>query len=265
MKKILVVFLAAALLFSLAGTACADGGTWHCDTCDADRDSAFCPDCGAARPAVQEGEESVKPWPVMELAGIDSALRPLSDDEQRHQSYFGPSADYPGDGAYKPKKATSVKALLREGDFVLTDLTYQTVGRRILYFKASALTNSDVESVTLTGYPAKTLGAIAPKQGPGPMYDDLLQTKRQDMSGFEHIDGFSWYDYETGTWTEVEGFWVDFDSGVIVDNPKTERFTVYLKEGADLSVFFETNGWVYAEFNCTLGKARGWLPAATVE
>ena len=37
-----------------------------------------------------------------------------------------------------------------------------------------------------------------------------------------------------------------------------------LAGGTSISVFFETDGWVFAEFNCSVGKARGWLPESQV-
>ena len=59
MKRILSVILAAACLLAFAvGAASADGGTWRCVTCGEDRDTAFCPVCGAARPA----EETEDTW-----------------------------------------------------------------------------------------------------------------------------------------------------------------------------------------------------------
>ena len=37
-----------------------------------------------------------------------------------------------------------------------------------------------------------------------------------------------------------------------------------LSSGTSLSVFFEENGWVFAEFNCSLGIVRGWIPVDQV-
>lgn len=264
MKKYLALLLAVACLFSLVSVANAGGKTWHCDTCDADRDTEFCPECGKQRPADQtDEEEQSKPWPVRNLVETDTKLTSLGDSDQRHQSYLGPSKDYPGDGAYKPGKASSVKALLREGDYVLTDLTYPTVGRRILYFKASALKNNDVESVNLTGYPARTIGTVIPKQGPGSVYDNLMQTKKQDMSDYTYEE-FYWYDWENGEWY-YGSYWYNYENGSLVLEPGSNVFVIYLPENTEVSVFFETNGWVFAEFNCSLGKVRAWLPAATVK
>ncbi|MCI5957405.1 MAG: hypothetical protein MRZ54_10515 [Clostridiales bacterium] len=35
--------------------------------------------------------------------------------------------------------------------------------------------------------------------------------------------------------------------------------------GTSLSVFFEENGWVFAEFDCELGPVRAWIPTENVE
>lgn len=35
--------------------------------------------------------------------------------------------------------------------------------------------------------------------------------------------------------------------------------------GTSLSVFFEENGWVFAEFDCALGPVRAWIPVESVE
>lgn len=38
-----------------------------------------------------------------------------------------------------------------------------------------------------------------------------------------------------------------------------------IPSGTALSVFFEENGWVFAEFECELGYVRAWIPVADVE
>ena len=153
-------------------------------------------------------------------------------------------------------------ALFREGDYVLTDLTYTTVGRRILYFKASSLKDSDVEETRLTGHPARTTVRLMPRQGPGEEYDNVMETKKQDLSNYEFTDITS-YSLEDGEWITYTG-WIDYDTGIFISDPKTERYLVCLNENAPLSVFFETDGWVFAEFGCSLGTVRAWLPANCV-
>lgn len=292
MKRLLACILMIVCLFTMVSAAFAEGETWHCDTCNEDRNTEFCPTCGAKKPDPEPEPESwICPscgkelpaeysfcpddgskkedaavssvaWPVMDLEGVDTALSPLGDDSKRHQSYFGPGTSYPGDGAYKPKKATSVKALFRIGNFVLVDMTYQTVGRRILYFRSGSLTYSDVENVTLTSHPAKVTGNVAPLQGPGAEYDNVLQTNVKDPSRYEEVDLLI-YDFDVHDF-RVFTCWYDKDEDVFCLNRETGRYTVYLNEGEKINVFFETNGWVYAEFNCCLGTVRAWIPASCV-
>ena len=163
------------------------------------------------------------PWPVISLTGSSTALKPSKDESRRYQSMFGPGKHYPGAGAYKPYKVTSATALMREGDYVLVDMSYKTVGRRILYFKVSSLTNASVEEVRLQAYPATATTTIQPLFGPGYAYDEVDVTTK---------------------------------------NKTTAKVTI--GAGTRVSVFFEANGWVFAEFNCSIGLIRAWLPADQV-
>ena len=109
---------------------------------------------------------------------------------------------------------------MREGDYVLVDMSYRTVGRRILYFKDSSLTNASVEYVNLRAYPAVTTETVRPMFGPGYIYDAV-----EDHSGN----------------------------------------SVTLGARNRVNVFFEAEGWVFAEFSCSLGTIRAWLPAYQVQ
>ena len=179
MKKMICLMLALTCLFSMISMAFADGSS----------------------------------WPAISLTGYGTALKPSKDESRRYQSTFGPGK-YPGAGAYKPCKVTSATALFREGDFVLVDLDYKTVGRRCLYFKSSALSNPNVEQVTLTPTTAVLTADVQPTFGPGYQYD-----------GIDH------------------------------DNKR-----IVLRQGTMVNVFFEADGWVFAEFGCQLGTIRGWIP-----
>lgn len=251
-KRIALILSVVCLFTMLFAAAHADGATWHCDTCDADRDTAWCPTCGARRPAEESwvcpecgktlpAEYIVCPddghakvvstgtWPVMELSGASTDLRPVPEEEMRRQAFFGPSSDYPGAGGYQPYKVLSAYALFREGGFVLVDLDYLTVGKRCVYFKSSYLTNDSVDAVTLTGYAAKTTAEIQPMYGPGSTYDLVTKATKNKETG----------------------------------RIKTEK--VLVRKGAEVTVFFETDGWVFAEFSCNLGTIRAWLPAEQVQ
>ena len=122
---------------------------------------------------------------------------------------------------------SKASALFREGDYVLVDLDYRSVGRRCLYFRDYMLTDSDVESVTLESVAAVTTEKAYPRFGPGTEYDGVVQQEQQE-------DG------------------------------SVQTFRVNLKEGTPVNVFFETNGWVFAEFRCGLGTVRAWIQADQV-
>lgn len=226
MKKYICLIIALACLFAvLPGLAGADG-SWTCPTCGETFPSSynFCPNDSTMQP-VSGGS-----WPVMTLYGTGTSLKSLKDESARHQSYFGPNRhNYPGAGAYKPYKVSRATALFREGDFVLVDMSYTTVGRRCVYFKASSLTNANVESVKLAGYPARANTQIQPLFGPGYEYDEVDRT---------------------------------------VTNSKTKKSTtekVLIGAGTSLTVFFECDGWVFAEFGSSLGTIRAWIPAGCVD
>ena len=130
-------------------------------------------------------------------------------------------------GGYKPYKVVSATVLFREGDYVLVDLDYKTVGRRCLYFKYSAITSAAADQVSLIAYPAVTTSAVQPKFGPGYEYDSVVKKNQS--------------------------------------NGSTMQENVVIGSGTQLSVFFEMNGWVFAEFGSILGTIRAWLPANTVQ
>lgn len=172
MKKLRCLILVLICLISLlAGFAHADGGTWYCSVCNTYRSTEWCPDCGSHRPDDTADQE----WPTMTLNGVGTSLRALNDESKRHQSFFGPNKNYPGAGAYKPYKVTSATALFCEGDYVFVDMSYQTVGRRCVYFKASSLTNANAQYVSLTAYPAVTTVRVQPHFGPGYEYDSVIK------------------------------------------------------------------------------------------
>ena len=255
MKKMLSMMIALTCLFTLmAGFARADADAWHCETCDEERSSEWCPICGAHRPAAEPetwecptcGEAvpmeysfcpddgtkkvvSTGTWPVKNLKGQATALKELDDESMRHPSFFGPnSKSYSGSGAYKPYKVTGMTALFREGRYVLVDMSYLTVGRRCVYFETASLTNTAVEAMSLNGHPAVTTAEVQPQFGPGYEYDAVVQKVVNKA-------------------TET-----------------TKTRNVYVGAGTNVSVFFETNGWVFAEMSCSLGLIRAWLPAGTV-
>ena len=228
MKKLISLILALACLSALVlSAACADGGSWTCPVCGETFPASynFCPNDSTMRPVSGGGS-----WPYMSLSGSGTALRSLKDESARHQSFFGPNRkNYPGAGAYKPYKVSRATALFREGDYVLVDMSYTTVGRRCVYFRASSLTNASVQAVTLSGHSARVTSRVQPHFGPGYEYDEVDRT---------------------------------------VTNRKTGRNTtekVMVDAGSRITVFFECSGWVFAEFGSSLGTIRAWIPADDVD
>lgn len=177
--------------------------------------SFFFPDGETSAPAPTAGVAAAA-WPEMEYESITVSVYPLPEDK-RYQSRCGPSRTYHGAGAYKSYKIESIQALFIEGDYVLADLSYTTVGNRRVYFQTSIFHSlKRVPSVSLEGYPAYTLETLTPRFGPGMKYDSFDQAQ--------------------------------------------------IGQGTPLQVFFEENGWVFAEFDCSeLGIVRAWIPVEQVQ
>jgi hypothetical protein len=112
-----------------------------------------------------------KPWPEAEYTRYPLTIIPLGTDE-RVQSRCGPAKTYHGAGAYKTYKMLSTEALFTEGGYVLVDLDYQTVGKRIVYFPSSAFRSvRGVPEASLTPFTAYTAESLIPVFGPGYDYD----------------------------------------------------------------------------------------------
>ncbi|MCR5013079.1 MAG: hypothetical protein K6A72_12095 [Lachnospiraceae bacterium] len=47
--------------------------------------------------------------------------------------------------------------------------------------------------------------------------------------------------------------------------PKMNIRQILLSRGTRIDVFFEMYGWVFAEFSCSLGLVRAWIPSSVVE
>ena len=120
---------------------------------------------------------TAKAWPEVQCNPIAVSVNPLPEDK-RHQSRCGPSGSYHGAGAYKSYKIESIKALFVEGNYVLADLSYTTVGNRRVYFQTKIFRNlSGVPNVSLTSYPAKTTESLTPRFGPGAQYDSFTEAQ----------------------------------------------------------------------------------------
>ena len=212
----------------------------------------ICPNCGHVVPYSEmfcpnhvPGSQPAASWPELTLPNETVKLRSLGDSERRHQAYYGPAKTYPDAGAYKPAKATKVIALFSDGEYVLVDMNYQTAGRCCLYFRYSAVEGSHAEAMPDKTYPAKTKTMLIPMLGPGTEYLPLVQTTPSK--------------YENWSFADLAG---KFGGSLeIYEALKPQKNKVYLEPETEVSVFFETNGWAFAEFQCAIGLVRAWLPA----
>lgn len=245
-KHIGILFTVVLLAFLLTVSVYASAEGWFCPKCgkSCSDDYSFCPFDGTAKPAM----ESTSSWPKWDLEGVEVTLKPLGDPEHRHQSFFGPNSTYDGSGAYKPEKVKSARALFREGNYVLVDMDYQTAGKRCVYFKLSSINGPEIEEMTLTPCPAHTTELLVAMCGPGADYETVVQKSPSKYADW-HIDDI--VTYFPGSMEIHEAL-------------KVQRNTVFLEPEADVNVFFETNGWVFAEFVCELGSIRAWLPAVCI-
>lgn len=179
--------------------------------------------CAAAMADDAEGSGS---WPTITLNRTYTHLREKEDDlTYAHQSFFGPGKQYHGAGAYRPYLATRVEAMFKVGNYVFTDMYYETVGRRCVWFQSGMLKSFRFEEAELKGVPAKVTEDFQPTFGPGTNYCKVNETK---------------------------------PSGLMRD--------VIVPGGTEINVFFEAEGWVYAEFtDSSLGLITGWFPKDKVQ
>ena len=241
MRRMLSLMLSVILVMSLCGLSLAEEGS---------------PDSEAAG------------WPEMTIAWADIALRDLGDESMRHQAYYGPGKEYATAGAYKPYKVKNARSLLREGDYVLVELDYPTVGKRCVYFKKSMLREAPEEQVQLEAHPAKIDIAVIPVLGPGDDYDRLIQKMPPEwvfhpedwpIDEWRKIYGDNPGIFEVNALVETYG-----GSDEIEEATDRDEWIVVLDPGTEISVFFETDGWVYTEFTCGTGLVRAWLPSRFV-
>ena len=116
----------------------------------------------------------VNPWTVEDLSLYN--LQPKDRGDERVQSYCGPANTYHGAGAYKTYKMTRIQGVFIEGDYILVDMDYTTVGKRRVYFKSSAFANTThVPHAEITGYGAVTTSDVIPRFGPGIEYDSFAE------------------------------------------------------------------------------------------
>ena len=189
-----------------------------------------------------------KTWPVIELNGEDTSLNLLSDSEGRRQAYYGPGSNYAQAGAYKPYKIVSVEALYRDGNYTLVDMDYQTAGKRCVYFQTSYLSSQSAKASSPDRYPATTTVSLIPMCGPGLAYEAVVQREPSPYADWNLTDLVGKFG---GSWEIYEAL-------------QDRTYTVVLPQNSRVNSLFETEGWVFAEFDCSIGLIRAWLPAEYV-
>ena len=203
--------------------------------------------CGAA------AEETGKEWPVRGLTGQIIFLKPASYllKDIRRQTFAGPGRRYALSGAFRPDRVVTATALCREGDYVLTNLDYAN-SKRVVYFETQSLVSTDgVPEEKLEGVKAKTTKTVWPVYyGPGKEYDIVTQRTRSRFADLK---------------PEILEELFEGDETLIERALKDAIHWVGVDAGSSVEVFFETNGWVYVETNCSIGPARFWLPASALE
>ena len=70
-------------------------------------------------------------------------IRKFDSPDSRHYSYAGPGSGYESTGGYLPQKIRDAYGWFMEGDYVLTDISYATLKRSMVYLKKSAFTSTD--------------------------------------------------------------------------------------------------------------------------
>ncbi len=149
------------------------------------------------------------PWTVEELSLY--SLQPYDKGDKRVQSFCGPSNTYHGAGAYKTYKMTRIQGVFIEDGYILVDMDYSTVGKRRVYFKTSAFSNTThVPQANITGFKAITTSDVIPRFGPGIEYDSFTEAALNSNTSItvlfeEHGYVFAEFDSALGI---VRG-WID--------------------------------------------------------
>lgn len=254
MKKLIAILMTVCLLAGMV-SAYAGGSSWHCNVCNEDRDTEWCPICGTHRPDDESqvwicptcGKEvpaeynfcgddgtpktiSSGAWPVREMRGVGVVLRKGPSTKTRRMAFYGPdSKDYAEEYSYLPAKVSSATALFREGNYILVDLVYEGSTHRCVYFNENVLNYNNVDDVLLTRYKARALSETVVRTGPGDDYDEVINSN--------YIDG----------------------RGVKI------TAKVRLEMNMEIDVFFEMNEWLFIEFVSSIGLIRAWVPAYCVK
>lgn len=294
MKRASAICLVLMLLCTLfAGAVHAEEATWHCETCDADRDTAFCPVCGAKRPEAEaetetETEEAAEGtwtcptcgkeiaaensfcpddgtkksvWPHRELTGSQVKLKKYAGRNPRYmrvgikrQAYLGPDKNvYPGAGSYKPEVTPVSMAYFREGKYVYVDIPNPGKKNKCVYFMDDSLVEIPATVEDVT------LEGIPAKmvREETAILGPGTEYEELDITETVKAKGIYWNG----------GYYIEVVPGQWQYNGKAtgDTYIVVLKPDTEIVVFFEYKNWVFTEFETPVGPVRAWFPEDAVE
>ena len=169
--------------------------------------------------------DSYNPWPTREKSGVGVGLAPVMNNKN------GKRQAYYGPNSRQYAKAGAYKAASVTNALALfREGDYALVD---LYYPATgkACVYFPVKELTNRNIPEEYLTSYSAKT----------------TSEVEVMEGPG-YDYHA----------VDYP---YLSNTKQVR----LARGTWINVFFEIDGWVFAEFSCEAGMIRAWIPANQVE
>ena len=300
MKRASAICLVMILLCTLlAGTVLAEETTWHCETCDADRDTAFCPTCGAKRPEAEpEPEPEAEPeTEVEEVAEPGPWICPTCGKEV--------AADYgfcPDDGTKKspwPHReltGTAVKLKKYVGNSPLVARTglkrqaylgpdknkYPGAGSYkpevtpvcSAYFREGEYVYVDIPNPGKKGKCVYFMD-YSLVEVPETVEDVTLEGIPAKMVREETAILGPGTEYEELDITETAkakgyywhgGYYVQAAPGQwMYIEGAADTYVVVLQPDTELVVFFEYKNWVFTEFETAVGPVRAWFPAEAVE
>lgn len=240
-KKVLSAILVVLMMIPVLSAA-GESPEWVCPECGRTGNTGnYCGNCAHPSPAPgpePEPEPVPESWPVKQLDGTVVKLKNKKINKKiiKRQAYLGPGIIYAGGGAFGPE-TKGLTLISLEGDYAFVG-----TGLRYVYFNISDLEEDAVlpeEEETPAAYPAVITEKTEPAYGPGRKYETLKKaethyTKKKGKDGKTKTVAF------------------------------TVQVPVELKKDTEVSVFFETDGWVFAEFRCTVGLVRAWIPSGKI-
>ena len=239
--KRLCLLLAAVLLSAFAGTALADDAAWVCPNCGATGNAGnFCPNCGSAKP--DNGEWTC---PTCGRTGNTgnfcencATKRPAGRDWPVLSELYPPVDVYMYDVADESQRRQSYtgpsKAYTEAGAFKPYKVQHVTA-----YFIENGSVFVHLQYQTVT--------------------ERFLFFPKWNLGGTNYLP-------EVDQWTKVPA--VTPQKTIPRWGPGSE-YTDWkdysTRAGQQVSVLFEENGYVYAEYTCSKGQVRMWLPADSVQ